>query len=866
MRLSRITAVLASIAIAAGGLLLAAPPASAYVTCAVDKASVNLGESVTVTLNVNKPNAGTLTVNSTWIEFDGQRIDGSSAVITPTATGTANVQCWANVTVSFNQIVTRDDSSTATVTVNAATPTVADCAYSLGGARPNATGFDLVRQDITAQWKATNATEVGVEWYLDGTLAGTTTSQTASSATLKVDPSRNDRSVYAVLTPKNGTVSGTSLTCPTYTLPGILPDPPKDFSIRVQTDGSVTADAENPDNTGIPSLAWASQNTSLSVFTQSLSPSTVKCPATGPVNFTLTLTPKPEFAAAGYATVTLGPKPITPKCTSISLNKLLGSPAYDQKGKLLVGDTAVVATGVGNLKSSGLGATAEFVDWAGRTLSSPFDFTQPVPTAAIPAGTEARCVTQVRASQPIGGLVINAAPLAGPYSDAADRAYCSSQYPAASSTSSSSTPVPPGGSTAAAPTTSPSAAPSGTAAKPASTGGGGASSASTGSSTTSNGGAGAAAGVRVFTSKCLADEGLYSDMAGSVGSSFVMAPDLRDRPIPASFAVTSGALPAGIKLDSAAGVVYGVPTQTDAGATPITITATNPDGSTTASTFSFPVDDPHHSVSYPVRVVAGLNEPVDVFHHGKGNSGPTSYSLVCGTMPEGLSLDAKTGVISGIPTVQVQYPIPLRIRQKDGHGWVDASMMLLVDNTVNPWLTYPHHVTVATGTTRTIRPTVVGLPEATYELIGTLPRGMTLDPSTGAITGKAKTVSKKPAEVSVLAVLPDGSVAASDTLLITARKRAIPMSVTAAKSSTQLKAGKSTTVVTKVKHTKNSKLKAKVTCTDCTHTFNRKTGKLTVRPGGKTTTVEVTVTARPVGKRMKARYRHHVWSRTWNVG
>jgi hypothetical protein len=312
-------------------------------------------------------------------------------------------------------------------------------------------------------------------------------------------------------------------------------------------------------------------------------------------------------------------------------------------------------------------------------------------------------------------------------------------------------------------------------------------------------------------------------------------------------------------------VIYGVPMRTDSGATPITITATNPDGTTTASTFSFPVDDPHHSVSYPIRVIAGLNEPVDIYHHGKGNSGPTAYSLVCGTLPDGLRLDPKTGVISGTPTIQVQYPIPLRIRQVDDHGWVDSSMMLLVDGTTNPWLTYPHHVTVAKGTSRTIRPTVVGLPAATYELVGTLPRGMTLNPSTGAITGRPAAVSKKPAEVSVLAVLPDGTVAASDTLLITVRKRAIPMAVTAAKASTELRAGKSTTVVTKVKHTKASKLTAKVTCADCTHTFNKETGTVTVRPGTTTTTVKVTITADPVGKANKAKYRHHVWSRSWDV-
>ncbi len=159
----------------------------------------------------------------------------------------------------------------------------------------------------------------------------------------------------------------------------------------------------------------------------------------------------------------------------------------------------------------------------------------------------------------------------------------------------------------------------------------------------------------------------------------------------------------------------------------------------------------------------------------------------------------------------------------------------------------------------------MGLPGATYELQGTLPAGLSFDSTSGAISGKATKLSKEPTEVSVLAVLPNGSVATSDTWLITVRKRAIPMAVTAVKATKILKQGKRTTVVRKVKHTKASGIRATVTCEDCTYTFNKKTGKVRVKPGRGTGEISVKVTARPVGKKNKAKYRHHVWTRTWST-
>ncbi len=739
----------------------------------------------------------------------------------------------------------------------------------------------------TVDWTVADADSVTVDWFIGdistGILQSVTTQapQTASSGSnvsKPFPPALTAQRLNAKVTATNSAGS-TSWFC-LGTIPA-LPGPPAlsdvtyapganpssstpDVTYCFVPSGSSSCPGRDPQI--IPGIraSWSS----VYDVTSSVSPAGLTCPTTTPATVTLTGTPQGAFASL-YPTITTS-KTVQPTCRTTPIVFF----DYQSKASLPAsgGSDPLVIFGSAPFPS-GASASAEFIDWRGQTAaSSPFDFANNPPTADIPTAVDMRCIARIELGQLSANLTSSVPPVTGPYDAAKDKAYCEKTFPAPGATTPA---VPPGGSSSTTPSTSSTSGASGTSTtRPATTGGGGASSGSagaprqTGSGTTTSdpaGGPGAAPRVKVHSAPCLADGSLYDYMAGSVGSSFVMAPDLRNRPIPVSFAITSGSLPEGIRLDEAAGVVYGVPRQTDSGATPITITATNPDGTTVESTFTFAVDDPHHSVSYPVRVIAGVNEPVDVYQHSKGNSGPASYSLVCGTMPQGLALDPKTGVIAGTPTVEVQYPIPLRIRQSNNYGWVDSSMMLLVGGAANPWLTYPHHVTIATGTTRTVRPTIVGLPNATFELSGTLPRGLTLNPATGAITGKPAAVTKRPAEVTVSAVLPDGTVAASDTLQITVRKRAVPLAVSALQAAKKLSPSRATAVVQRIRHSAASRVSVKVICSGCKHTVQATTGRVEVRPGAATQSITVVVAAAPVGSQNKAAYRSHVWTRTWSV-
>lgn len=112
----------------------------------------------------------------------------------------------------------------------------------------------------------------------------------------------------------------------------------------------------------------------------------------------------------------------------------------------------------------------------------------------------------------------------------------------------------------------------------------------------------------------------------------------------------SPALPQGLYLDSRTGTISGIPMALSP-ATAYAITASNAEGSTTASVWITVKDLAPSALVYPVNpalyvkdVRIATNTPV----HGGGMV--TTYT-VSPALPQGLYLDSRTGAISGIPVV-----------------------------------------------------------------------------------------------------------------------------------------------------------------------------------------------------------------------
>ncbi|MEV8339298.1 Ig domain-containing protein [Leucobacter sp. NPDC077196] len=138
----------------------------------------------------------------------------------------------------------------------------------------------------------------------------------------------------------------------------------------------------------------------------------------------------------------------------------------------------------------------------------------------------------------------------------------------------------------------------------------------------------------------------------------------------------------------------------------------------------------------PVWVQQSLGDPVvgtavSVTFTASGATKPT-YSVVAGELPDGLTLNSTTGVVSGTPTAAGAYSFTLRAENPTGTDDLE------VTGTVNA---APGAITgtpgqFVVGTTATGAVAATGTPAPSFTVTaGELPAGVTLDPATGAFTG-----------------------------------------------------------------------------------------------------------------------------------
>ncbi len=111
------------------------------------------------------------------------------------------------------------------------------------------------------------------------------------------------------------------------------------------------------------------------------------------------------------------------------------------------------------------------------------------------------------------------------------------------------------------------------------------------------------------------------------------------------------------------------------------------------------------------------------------------YYSINGMLPPGLSLDSGSGAITGTPTFLG--PFLFTAMLQDGSGLASGSVSSPCTITVNPPLSVscPSSNGQATVSYSSALVAKGGVPGYTYSTDGTLPKGLTLDPSTGALTG-----------------------------------------------------------------------------------------------------------------------------------
>jgi hypothetical protein len=207
-----------------------------------------------------------------------------------------------------------------------------------------------------------------------------------------------------------------------------------------------------------------------------------------------------------------------------------------------------------------------------------------------------------------------------------------------------------------------------------------------------------------------------------------------------TFAMTTGTLPAGLSLASATGVISGTPTVAGL-TTGLIVTATNTKGTKTL-TFSIEIDAPPTIVSgAPPAGTVGTAYPA--FHFTANGYPAPTFAMTTGTLPAGLSLASATGVISGTPTV-AGLTTGLIVTATNTRGSAALTFSIEIDGPPTALTGTPPAGVVGTPYPA-FHFTANGYPAPTFAIsTGTLPPGLSLNATTGAISGtptKAATTS-----------------------------------------------------------------------------------------------------------------------------
>ena len=214
-----------------------------------------------------------------------------------------------------------------------------------------------------------------------------------------------------------------------------------------------------------------------------------------------------------------------------------------------------------------------------------------------------------------------------------------------------------------------------------------------------------------------------------------------------TWSISTGALPTGLTLAPTTGVISGKPIAK--GVTALTLRVKDSAANTATAKLSLTVDLPL-SVSTSKLATGYLNITYSATLAATGGSS-TGYkwSIATGTLPQGLSLAAATGIISGKPTATGSSAITVKVTDSLANT-ATAKLILLVNPDLSVTTAKLAGAFVGTVYKATLAASGGSGSGDTWTIsAGTLPAGLTLAAATGVISGTATTAGTSTFSVSV---------------------------------------------------------------------------------------------------------------------
>ncbi|WP_434895125.1 putative Ig domain-containing protein [Bradyrhizobium oligotrophicum] len=229
----------------------------------------------------------------------------------------------------------------------------------------------------------------------------------------------------------------------------------------------------------------------------------------------------------------------------------------------------------------------------------------------------------------------------------------------------------------------------------------------------------------------------------------------------------SPALPSGLTLDTNTGAITGTPT-VSSGATTYTVTVTDANSATASNTFSLTVNTAVTATQSVSSATVTVNTAITTFTPvtGGGGTTPRTYAIAP-TLPTGLSFNTSTGQVSGTPTVTSSTTTYTVTVTDANNGTASNTFQLTVNGPVSATQAIASKALTQNTAATSFTPVTGsgGTPPLSYSVAPALPTGLTLNTSTGAITGTPTATSG--ATTYTVTVTDANSATASNTFSLT---------------------------------------------------------------------------------------------------
>ncbi|WP_196237396.1 putative Ig domain-containing protein [Bradyrhizobium elkanii] len=199
----------------------------------------------------------------------------------------------------------------------------------------------------------------------------------------------------------------------------------------------------------------------------------------------------------------------------------------------------------------------------------------------------------------------------------------------------------------------------------------------------------------------------------------------------------SPTLPAGLSFNTTSGAITGTPTAAIA-ATTFTVTVTDQNSATAANTFSLAVNGAVTAATAVASTTLTVNRPATSFTPVTGGGGTVPLTFtVSPTLPAGLSFNTASGTITGTPTATIG-PTMFTVTVTDTNNATATNTFILTVNAAVTATTAIAWTALTVNRLATSFTPVTGSGGAaplTYSISPTLPTGLFMNPSNGAIIG-----------------------------------------------------------------------------------------------------------------------------------